>query len=160
GQGGSGGVLVTKTLLIYGLNGSGAPGEAPGKLVAYDKATGATLAEIPLPAAPLGTPMTYLAQGRQYIALTLPGGQLNALAVGAGGDTSGQTRVAGSAATAGSGVLPAGPGRETTIAICSSCHGADIVASVRLDRPGWDSLVRTMIDRGGSATAQQMQEAI
>jgi quinoprotein glucose dehydrogenase len=81
GQGGFAGVLVTKTLLLYGLFGSGAPGAPPGTLVAYDKQTGATLGEIPLPAAPWGTPMTYQADGRQYIALTLQDGRLLSLAL-------------------------------------------------------------------------------
>ena len=51
------------------------------KLVAYDKATGATLGEVALPASPLGTPMTYLAGGKQYVALTLQGGQMIALSL-------------------------------------------------------------------------------
>lgn len=79
GQGGFAGVLVTKTLLIYGLFGSGALGAPPGTLVAYDKQTGAMLGEVPLPSAPWGTPMTYLAGGKQYIALTLQDGRLVSL---------------------------------------------------------------------------------
>jgi quinoprotein glucose dehydrogenase len=79
GQGSPGGPLVTKTLLIYGLVPTVGGAETGAKLVAYDKATGATLAEIPLPASPLGTPMTYLAGGKQYVALTLQGGQMVAL---------------------------------------------------------------------------------
>jgi quinoprotein glucose dehydrogenase len=79
GQGGFAGVLVTKTLLIYGLFGSGAVGAPPGILVAYDKQTGASLGEIPLPSAPWGTPMTYLAGGKQYVALTLQDGRLVSL---------------------------------------------------------------------------------
>ena len=58
------------------------PGSDTGaKLVAYDKQTGATLGEVALPASPLGTPMTYLANGKQYIALTLQGGQMISLAL-------------------------------------------------------------------------------
>jgi quinoprotein glucose dehydrogenase len=81
GQGGQGGPLITKTLLVYGLQ-SSAGGNAPGaKLVAYDKATGATLGEVALPAAPLGSPMTYMLANRQFIALTLQGGRMIALAL-------------------------------------------------------------------------------
>jgi hypothetical protein len=162
GQGGSGGVLVTRTLLIYALTSSGAPGEGPGRLVAYDKKTGMTLAEVPLPAAPLGTPMTYLADGKQYIALTLQGGQLVAMAVTSGKEVAGKTQTFVSAAPAidQRTALPPGPGHDATIAICSSCHAPDLVASTRLDRPGWDNLVRAMIERGGSATSQQIQEVI
>jgi quinoprotein glucose dehydrogenase len=76
GQGEQGGPLITKTVLVYGLvNGRS------GKLVAYDKKTGAVLGEVDLPGGALGAPMTYLAGGRQYIALTLLNGQMVALAL-------------------------------------------------------------------------------
>ena len=39
--------------------------------MARDKKTGEVVAEVPLPAPALGTPMTYMLDGRQYIALTL-----------------------------------------------------------------------------------------
>jgi len=91
GQGGQGGPLVTKTLLLYGLLGSGASGASPGELVAYDKRTGATLGEVSLPGPPLGTPMAYQIGGKQYIALTLQGGQLVALAL----PSAGRTQIAG-----------------------------------------------------------------
>ena len=38
---------------------------------ALDKATGATVWETPMPAVQTGPPMTYLHQGRQYIAFTI-----------------------------------------------------------------------------------------
>jgi quinoprotein glucose dehydrogenase len=41
--------------------------------VAYDKASGRELASVDLPGAAIGTPMTYLADGKQYIALTVQG---------------------------------------------------------------------------------------
>jgi quinoprotein glucose dehydrogenase len=80
GQGAPGGPLVTKTLLAYGLL-PPVSGEPGGTLVAYDKATGALLADVRLPAAPLGTPMTYLVGRKQYIALTLQGGQMVSLSL-------------------------------------------------------------------------------
>ena len=49
--------------------------------MAYDKATGAMLGEVRAAGGPLGTPMTYLADGKQYIALTLQGGQMVAFAL-------------------------------------------------------------------------------
>ncbi len=42
-------------------------------MAAYDKATGELLGKIELPARPIGTPMTYMDQGRQYVALTIGG---------------------------------------------------------------------------------------
>ena len=76
GGDGAGGPLVTKTLLVSGLN-AGGTGDGP-RLIARDKATGEILGSVDLPGRPIGTPMTYLHQGRQYIALTV-GGEAPAL---------------------------------------------------------------------------------
>ena len=38
---------------------------------ARDKATGQELGSVDLPGLPIGTPMTYLVDGKQYIALTV-----------------------------------------------------------------------------------------
>ena len=65
------GPLLTKTLLIYALTAGGSDGGP--RLVAYDKATGAEVASIDLPAGALGAPMTYLLDGVQHIALTVGG---------------------------------------------------------------------------------------
>jgi quinoprotein glucose dehydrogenase len=65
------GPLLTRTLLIYALTAGGSAGGA--RLVAYDKATGRELASADLPGAAIGTPMTYLVDGRQYIAITVQG---------------------------------------------------------------------------------------
>ena len=81
GQGGLGGPLVTKTLVIYGLLSSSGRADRGGRLVAYDKATGAMLGSVTLPGAPLGTPMTYAVKGKQFVALTLLGGQMVSLAL-------------------------------------------------------------------------------
>lgn len=65
------GPLLTKTLLIYALT-TGGSGGGP-RLVGDDKATGRELASTDLPAPAIGTPMTYLAGGKQYIAITVQG---------------------------------------------------------------------------------------
>ena len=41
--------------------------------MAYDKATGRELASVDLPGAAIGTPMTYLVDGKQHIAITVQG---------------------------------------------------------------------------------------
>ena len=67
---GRGGPLLTKTLLIHSLSlgrGSGA------FLVAYDKATGEKIGQVPLPGSVIGTPMTYVIGGKQHIAMTVQG---------------------------------------------------------------------------------------
>ncbi|PYR50046.1 MAG: pyrroloquinoline quinone-dependent dehydrogenase [Acidobacteria bacterium] len=66
------GPVLTKTLLIYALTTGGAR-NGP-RLVAYDKASGKELGSADLPGAAIGTPMTYLVDGKQYIALTVQGG--------------------------------------------------------------------------------------
>lgn len=65
------GPLLTKTLLIYALTTGGTSGGP--RLVAYDKASGKALGSADLPGNAIGTPMTYLANGKQYIALTVQG---------------------------------------------------------------------------------------
>jgi quinoprotein glucose dehydrogenase len=73
GTGGKAGPLVTKTLLFIGKRGepgSKDPADAPA-LIAYDKATGAVAGEIPLPASAICAPMTYLSNGKQFLAVTV-----------------------------------------------------------------------------------------
>jgi quinoprotein glucose dehydrogenase len=60
------GLLATRTLLFAGEGWGGQP-----FFRALDKATGATLWEMALPAVQTGPPMTYLHQGRQYVAFTI-----------------------------------------------------------------------------------------
>jgi quinoprotein glucose dehydrogenase len=59
------GVLVTKTLLFAG--------DSQGVFRAYDKKTGEIVAEIKLPAGQAGVPMSYMVNGKQYIALAIGG---------------------------------------------------------------------------------------
>jgi quinoprotein glucose dehydrogenase len=56
------GLLVTGSLLIAGEGMSGAP-----ILRAHNKATGEIVAEIELPGAQVGLPMSYMHDGKQYI---------------------------------------------------------------------------------------------
>ena len=65
------GPLLTKTLLIHGQ--AAEEDYGGNRLVARDNATGVVLAEGGLPSPALGTPMAYMHEGRQYIALTLRG---------------------------------------------------------------------------------------
>lgn len=63
------GPLLTRTLLFVAQqDGSRA------LLRAFDKQSGAVVREIELPSSPAATPMSYMAGGRQYIAMTLGGG--------------------------------------------------------------------------------------
>jgi quinoprotein glucose dehydrogenase len=68
------GPLLTPDLLIYALT-TGGSDDGP-RLVALDKATGEELAQVDLPGGAIGTPMTYMLNGRQYVALTVGGGRV------------------------------------------------------------------------------------
>ena len=72
GDGTRTGVVLTKTLVIYNLSAGGTNGGP--RMVAYDKATGAELGSVDLPSGALGTPMTNMVDGKQYIALPIGGG--------------------------------------------------------------------------------------
>ncbi|MDT8428568.1 MAG: pyrroloquinoline quinone-dependent dehydrogenase [Pseudomonadales bacterium] len=63
------GPVLTKTLLFVGQTDNGR-----NLLRAFDKATGEVIQEYELPGAPAGTPMTYMANGKQYIAMAIGGG--------------------------------------------------------------------------------------
>ena len=65
----AGGPVLTKTLLISGME-SGGTDDGP-QLVARDKMTGEIVGAIDVPAPVLGTPMTYMVDGEQYIAFTV-----------------------------------------------------------------------------------------
>ena len=65
------GPVLTKTLLIYALTAGGSD-DGP-RLVAVDKRTGEEIGSVDLPGGAIGTPMTYMVDGRQYVALTVGG---------------------------------------------------------------------------------------
>ena len=72
GNGTIAGPVLTKTLLISSLTAGGSHGGP--RLVAWDKKTGAEQGSVDLPAGTIGTPMTYMVDGKQYIAVTIGGG--------------------------------------------------------------------------------------
>lgn len=56
--------------------------------------------------------------------------------------------------------LPAGPGHDTFVRVCSACHAPDIVMDKRLDRAGWEETVQMMIGRGATASESETEEII
>jgi quinoprotein glucose dehydrogenase len=76
GQGGSVGVLVTKTLVIAGDPlVTTTPDHPRGAMMrAYDKQTGAEVGAVWMPAPVSGSPMTYRVGGRQFIVIAVSGG--------------------------------------------------------------------------------------
>jgi quinoprotein glucose dehydrogenase len=76
GQNGSVGLAITKTLVVLGDPQFTTTAEHPrgAMLRAYDKETGRQVGAIYLPAPQSGSPMTYLAHGKQYIVVAVSGG--------------------------------------------------------------------------------------
>jgi quinoprotein glucose dehydrogenase len=75
GQAGLVGVLTTKTLVIAGepMLTTTASGARGAMLRAYDKATGHEVGAVYMPAPQSGSPMTYMANGQQYIIVSISG---------------------------------------------------------------------------------------
>jgi len=74
GQNGIIGTLVTKTLLIAGEAVETTGNHPRGALLrAYDKATGKDVGGVLMPARQSGSPMTYMADGRQFIVVAVQG---------------------------------------------------------------------------------------
>lgn len=75
GQGGSVGLVVTKTLVILGDSQITSVTHPRGAMLrAYDKATGKEVGSVLMPAPQSGSPMTYMLDGRQYIVVAVSGG--------------------------------------------------------------------------------------
>jgi len=76
GQQGSVGLFVTKTLVVLGDPSVTTTPEHPrgAMLRAYDKQTGAQVGAVWMPAPQSGSPMTYMANGKQYIIVSVSGG--------------------------------------------------------------------------------------
>ena len=68
--------MVTKTLVVMGDSQVTAPPGRPrgAMLRAYDKATGAEVGAMLIPAPQSGSPMTYMVGGKQYIIVAVSGG--------------------------------------------------------------------------------------
>jgi quinoprotein glucose dehydrogenase len=75
GRGGLVGVLTTGSLVIAGERGSftNAQGQNAALLRAYDKATGNDAGAVFMPNGQTGSPMTYMANGKQYIVIAIGG---------------------------------------------------------------------------------------
>jgi quinoprotein glucose dehydrogenase len=76
GQGGSVGLVITKTLVILGdPQATTMPDRPRGAMLrAYDKKTGQEVGAVYMPAIQSGSPMTYMVDKRQYIVVAVSGG--------------------------------------------------------------------------------------
>jgi glucose dehydrogenase len=75
GQGGNVGLMVTKTLVVVGDPQVTTTPEHPrgAMLRAYDKQTGKEVGAVLMPSQQVGSPMTYMMDGRQYIIVAIQG---------------------------------------------------------------------------------------
>lgn len=76
GQAGNVGIAITKTVVVLGdPQITAPPGRARGAMLrAYDKKTGAEVGAVLMPAPQSGSPMTYMADGKQFIIVAVSGG--------------------------------------------------------------------------------------
>jgi quinoprotein glucose dehydrogenase len=76
GQSGSVGLVITKNLVVLGDSQFTTTESRPrgAMLRAYDKATGKEVGAVYIPAPQSGSPMTYMANGKQYIVVAVSGG--------------------------------------------------------------------------------------
>ena len=56
--------------------------------------------------------------------------------------------------------LPAGKGRETFKAICTSCHDAETTTNLRNTRGGWVEVITAMKNNGADGTEAQFTEVL
>ena len=56
--------------------------------------------------------------------------------------------------------LPAGPGKETLIQVCTQCHDIESIPRLRYSRDDWANLVYSMKDMGADATAPELEQII
>jgi competence protein ComEA len=56
--------------------------------------------------------------------------------------------------------LPAGPGKNTLIRVCSSCHSPDNVIANGQDRTGWENTITKMAGFGATGTDDEYTEIL
>ena len=56
--------------------------------------------------------------------------------------------------------LPAGPGKDTLVRICSKCHSPDNVIANGQDRAGWEATITKMAGFGAVATDDEFTEIL
>ena len=52
--------------------------------------------------------------------------------------------------------LPAGPGKEVVVRVCSECHGMDNIRKKRLSEDDWGTTVSQMVDEGAQVSGDDV----
>src|SRR5271165_1220461 len=56
--------------------------------------------------------------------------------------------------------LPEGEGKATTLKLCNTCHGAQVVLGKPHSEEGWSAIVVDMVQRGAKGTDDEFYEVI
>jgi competence protein ComEA len=56
--------------------------------------------------------------------------------------------------------LPAGPGKDTLVRVCSGCHSPDNVLANGQDRAGWEATIQKMAGFGAQGTDDEFSEIL
>src|SRR6201996_5065079 len=56
--------------------------------------------------------------------------------------------------------LPAGPGKDTLVRVCSNCHSPDNVIANGQDRAGWEATIQKMAGFGAQGTDEEFSEIL
>ena len=104
--------------------------------------------------------MTYMVGGKQYIAMT-GYGTLIGYALGEEGRTATTLGTAPqNAATKPAEELPAGPGKDVTLRVCTSCHAAELWSTSRLRQSAWEDTLEQMKVRGMELTPDERKTVL
>lgn len=58
------------------------------------------------------------------------------------------------------GELPNGPGKDTVLKLCGSCHSPNIVSGRGMSRSGWGEVVASMVSRGAKGTPAEFSTVV
>jgi len=56
--------------------------------------------------------------------------------------------------------LPEAPAKKTVESVCGGCHDVDTAIGERHDKPGWQTVIATMVNRGARASDQEFDAII
>jgi quinoprotein glucose dehydrogenase len=167
-----GGSVATASRLLF----IGASMDAT--LRAFDSRTGRVLWEGALDASAQASPITYERGGKQYVAIAA-GGPSNLRNVGNGTNDRGDsviafalsdgpapaptastrpvvTRPSGPAPTE----LPAAPGRDAAMRMCTGCHGVQTFSGIKLSATEWELMVADMRLRGARGSDDEARAVV
>jgi alcohol dehydrogenase (cytochrome c) len=136
---------------------------APNGLMALDAGSGKELTTVDADVQPTippvfsASPMTYMVGGKQYVVLSATQ-VVAAYALARPGTFAGQQEQQGEVQQRAQ--LPEGPGKQTLVKICGSCHSPEVVMGKGFTQDGWTQVVGTMIARGAQGSDAEFAEIV